>query len=668
MLGQGRESREKSLAELSSAGQTRASPPHHAKGGRDGHGVCPYASKEASDSMRKFAETCEAIAGTTKKLEKTGIVAEYLKSRPVEEASVSAVFLSGRPFPAREETTLQVGGRLLWQVVAELSGQSEAELTAAYRRLGDLGAVAGEVLKGPLGDGKSEPSSARPGPFDSAQGRRPGATAPTWAHEQQAAEMSSHGGSPGAELSVVEAEAFFRRIAAARGPSMKSALVRELLTRVSALEAKYLVKIMTGDLRIGLKESLVEEAVARAYGATLAEVQRANMLVGDIGEAARLAERRALGEARMRLFHPLGFMLASPAESAEDALSYFEHASVEDKYDGIRAQAHVSAGEVRFFSRTRDEITESFPELPDALAGLPRDAILDGEILAWSFAEVGAGRALPFSALQQRLGRKKVSAELMRRVPVVYLVFDVLYAGDELLLDRPLRDRMRILDELLAGERKIHHRGTETQRKTGTQGKLTFGESEGPIVQRILRTPSSLASKPEELEELFTAAQDRGNEGLMVKDLESAYTPGRRGKSWLKMKRELATLDVVVTAVEFGHGKRIGVLSDYTFAVRDGERLVNVGKAYSGLTNAEIAEMTKWFLEHTIEDQGFRREVEPTIVLEVAFNNVMKSERHESGYALRFPRIVRLRPDKRADEADTVERVEEIYRSQERGR
>jgi DNA ligase 1 len=378
----------------------------------------------------------------------------------------------------------------------------------------------------------------------------------------------------------------------------------------------------------------------------------------------RLASHGALGEAKMRMFHPLGFMLASPVESAEEGLSYFEQASVEDKYDGIRAQAHISDGEVRFFSRTRDEITESFPELPDALAGLPHAAILDGEILAWSYSEEGAGRALPFSALQQRLGRKKVSEELLRRVPTAYLVFDVLYVGGELLLERPLRARMGILDELLAAERKIYHGDTESRRKPGTQGRLVFGDEDTTSVVRLMRAPSAQASKPEELEELFAAAQARGNEGLMIKDLASPYTPGRRGKSWLKMKRELATLDVVVTAVEYGHGKRIGVLSDYTFAVRDEERLVNIGKAYSGLTDAEIAEMTQWFLAHTVDDQGFRREVEPQIVLEVAFNNIMRSDRHESGYALRFPRIVRLRPDKSAAEADTIETVEEIYRRQ----
>jgi DNA ligase-1 len=189
-------------------------------------------------------------------------------------------------------------------------------------------------------------------------------------------------------------------------------------------------------------------------------------------------------------------------------------------------------------------------------------------------------------------------------------------------------------------------------------------EEELPTDASVIRAPVFRATSPGELEQLFVAARARGNEGLMIKDLESAYSPGKRGKSWLKMKRELATLDVVVTAVEYGHGKRIGVLSDYTFAVRDGDRLVNIGKAYSGLTDAEIAEMTAWFLEHTIEDQGFLRVVEPKVVLEVAFNNMMRSERHESGYALRFPRIVRLRRDKSAEDADTIERAREIYEQQ----
>ena len=574
--------------------------------------------------MQRLAETCEAIAGTTKKLMKTAIVADYLKSCDPDTAAQSAVFLSGRAFPAWEETILQIGGRSLWAIIADLAGKDEAELTAAYRRHGDLGAVAGEVL-----------------PARSGQG-----------------------------LTVMEVEHSFRIIAATRGAGAKTVLARDLLTRATPLEAKYIVKIITGDLRIGLKESLVEEAIARAFGASLKEVQRANMLLGDIGQTTRLAIDGKLAEAKMRMFHPLGFMLASPVESPEEALSYFpdtavaglavDDLAVEDKYDGVRAQAHVSGGEVKIFSRTRDEITGSFPELPDALAGLPYDAILDGEIGAWDFS---AARARPFSVLQQRLGRKKVSDKMLRDVPVAFLVFDVLYADGELVIDRPLRERARILDSLLAAPRKpIHHRG-----HGGSQGALVFDLDEQDAqaaTARIIRAPVFRATSADQLEELFAAAQDRGNEGLMIKDLNSSYTPGKRGKSWLKMKRELATLDVVVTAAEYGHGKRIGVLSDYTFAVWDGDRLVNIGKAYSGLTDVEIAEMTKWFLEHTVEDQGFRRVVEPKIVLEVAFNNMMRSDRHESGYALRFPRIVRLRPDKSPEDADTIERVREIYAEQ----
>ena len=248
---------------------------------------------------------------------------------------------------------------------------------------------------------------------------------------------------------------------------------------------------------------------------------------------------------------------------------------------------------------------------------------------------------------------------------MAYLVFDVLYADGTLLIDRPLRERGLILDILLTAGREVVHRGGAESRRKASQEKLVFeDEDQGKSpLGTVVRAAVFQARSPDELEALFAAARARRNEGLMIKDLASAYTPGKRGKSWLKMKRELATLDVVVTAVEYGHGKRVGVLSDYTFAVWDATqaRLVNIGKAYSGLTDVEIAEMTQWFLEHTIEDQGFRRTVEPRLVLEVAFNNIMQSDRHESGYALRFPRIVRLRPDKTADEADTIERVQEVF-------
>ncbi len=594
-------------------------------------------------TMLQFSETCEAIAGTTKKLEKISIAGAYLRAAPVEEAAIAALYFSGSPFPAYVETTLQLGGSILWKLIAELSGKSEAELSQIYKKHGDAGAVAGEALPGRTASG----------------------------------------------LRLTSVQQTFSEIAAARGPTPKASLLRALLEQSTALEAKYIVKIVSGDLRIGLKESLVEDAIAKAFEAPLDQIKRANMLLGDIAETLRLAAAAKLKEARLRLFHPIDFMLASPIDSAEEALSYFENASVEDKYDGIRAQAHVGGGEVRIFSRTRDEISQSFPELLPALASLPSDAILDGEIVAWDFAKSSSaqpsegeannalvtGRAMPFSKLQQRLGRKKVSEILLRSVPVVFLVFDVIYAREELLIGRPLRERAEILDSVLrelalAPRREIVSRLTAQSVFSfsgGGDGKAAEDSNGGAGHVRVHRAPTAIARSHEDLERSFLAARSRGNEGLMIKDQDSPYTPGRRGKSWLKMKRELATLDVVVTAVEYGHGKRIGVLSDYTFAIWDGDTLVNIGKAYSGLTDVEIAEMTKWFLAHKTKDLGLRLEVEPKIVLEVAFNNMMISERHESGFALRFPRIVRLRPDKMAEDADTIERVKEIYASEHGG-
>jgi len=564
----------------------------------------------------QFAQTAEAVAGTSGKLAKIALVAQFFLSRSLDEASTAAIFFSGRPFPAYQQIPLQVGGSMLWQVIAELSGKAEQDLSDLYRQHGDAGAVAAEALS----------KTAR------------------------------------TNVSLAEVQGAFVEIAAARGTAAKATRLSQLLKSASPLEAKYVVKIISGDLRIGLKENLVEAAIARAFDAPVTAVQRANMLLGDIGETLRLAAAGKLAEARLRLFHPIAFMLASPAESTEDALAYFENASVEDKYDGIRAQAHIKPGQARLFSRTRDEITESFPELVPGLAAFPQEAILDGEILGWSPANVAnAGRALPFSVLQQRLGRKKVSAKLMQQVPVAFLVFDILYANGELLLESPLRERQGKLASYLALPRSA------VALQPPGQVSFAFEASDTAARDLILRAPVSAAHTPEDLEQLFIAARARGNEGLMIKDPSSMYTPGRRGKSWLKMKRELATLDVVVTAVEYGHGKRIGVLSDYTFAVWDDNRLVNIGKAYSGLTDREIADMTKWFLAHKIKEKGLRLDVEPKIVLEVAFNNIMRSKRHESGYALRFPRILRLRPDKLPQDADTIQAVHEIFAPQHSG-
>ncbi len=375
--------------------------------------------------MQRLAEICEGIGATTKKLEKTAIVAEYFRSRDIEEAAISAVFLSGRAFPAFEERTLQVGGSLLWKVVKEVTGASDADFGAGYRKTGDLGAAVYEVM---VARNPSHPGLVQKKDEPVAQAK------------------------PRLKLSDVRSA--FDQVAATRTANGKGEVLAALLARATPLETKYILKIITGDLRIGLKESLVEEAIAKAYDEPLAEVQRANMLLGDIGATLKLAAEHRLGEARMRLFHPVGFMLASPAADAVEAFGYFDHALVEDKYDGIRAQAHCGAGQVRIFSRTLDEVTQSFPELMAPLSDLPGEVILDGEIVAWQHTDDG-GHAMPFSEIQKRLGRKQVSEKLMAEVPVAYVVFDVLYAEGELTLQRSLSERSAILDRVFSGARRV---------------------------------------------------------------------------------------------------------------------------------------------------------------------------------------------------------------------
>ena len=514
-------------------------------------------------------------------------------------------------------------------------------------------------------------------------------------------------------------------MAIAKTTAIRAALVEGLLRRATPLEAKYLLKLMLGDMRIGVKQSLVEEAIAIAANAPVEAVRRAVMLEANLSGAVKRAFAGTLDDARMRLFHPLGFMLASPVETPEEAVERFAEkpakvnkgrkkkgvgteedvelsvegaeatadpstrvphmaqndnsvetrspsieAFLEDKYDGMRAQVHCGdsgqPGRVAIYSRNREDVTESFPELEEAFAHVQPEhdgaLIFDGEILGW---DLTAARALPFAVLGQRIGRKRVSNEWRQQVPVVFMAFDLMYAGGELLLELPLRERRNRLEAVVEGlvERAVSPLIVD-ERARDPQTVL-FAAAESKAVERLMISPSRLVESADDIDRAYADARARANEGVMLKAAESAYQPGRRGLAWVKLKRELATLDVVVTGAEFGHGKRAGILSDYTFAVRGGSgELLNVGKAYSGLTDAEIAEMSAWMMAHTLQDEGFFRTVEPLMVLEVAFNNIMRSGRHASGFAMRFPRILRIRTDKPVSEIDTVERVEEIYQSQ----
>lgn len=542
--------------------------------------------------LQGLASVADAVGATTKKLEKAALLGAYFAELGDEDLALAARYFAGHVFPLYDARTTNVGGGMLRDALSEATGLEVENLRPRYVRLGDSGDVAFEAFSETRGEANTTPT-----------------------------------------LTLAATQALIEHLSETRGTKNKKALLVEALARATPAEAKYLVKLLVGDLRIGLKEGLVEDSIARAFSRLLARVAQVNMLTGDIGETAVRARRDELEGVAMRLFHPIKFMLATAAEDIADvARTMPEEFYVEDKFDGIRGQAHVQSGRVALYTRTLDEVTHRFPELAEPLKALPSDAVLDGEIVPVRGASI-----LPFLELQKRLGRKTVSEELLASVPVAFVAYDILYADGRVLADEPLETRRRALENLIAHDAAATVRLSEAKR---------------------VREASDLDAE-------FDAARARGNEGLMIKDPRSSYKPGKRGREWLKLKRALATLDVVVTSVEVGHGKRRHLLSDYTFAVRGSEEdpeLLNVGKAYSGLTDVELAELTEWFRAHTLQEfaHGRVRVVEPKIVLEVTFDRVQESRRHKSGYALRFPRILRLRDDKSPEEIDTLETVRRI--------
>jgi DNA ligase 1 len=558
--------------------------------------------------MRRWSDLAERGAATTHTSEKTALLAEYLRSLTTDELPIAAVFLTGRPFPEADQRTTGLGWSAMIAAIGALTGATREDLAAAYDRHSDLGLAVADVL---TRFGHAPPEETTP--------------------------------------TLPEVAATFAAIEHASGPAAKAKLLHDLLARSDPTTAKAIVKVLGGELRIGLREGLVEAAIARAFDRPIEEVKWAGMLTGDMGRLAELARDGQLDEAELALFHPLKFMLASPAEDADEIIARLgPEVWVEDKYDGIRAQLHKRGTDVRLYSRDLHDISGQFPEIVDAARPLGWTGVIDGEILAFR-----DGFVLPFISLQGRLGRKQPSATIQADVPVVYVAFDLLALGPgddpdgdatvEPLLREPLRTRRQRLDQI----------------------DLPLVEDGG----RFTRSFLGAARDADSLEIAFAEARGRRNEGLMVKDPDSGYSPGRRGLGWLKMKKALATIDCVVVGVEVGHGKRHGVLSDYTFAIRDEStgKLVNIGKAYSGLTDAEIAEMTEWFEAHTIARFGRYRQVEPTVVVEIAFDVIVRSKRHGSGFSLRFPRIHALRRDKTVDDIDTVATVTALYEGLQHG-
>ena len=579
-----------------------------------------------NDQFSLFVETCEKIRSTTKKNEKIEIISNYITNLDETSLSIAVLFLSGRALPIGSTRTLNIGFTTIMESLSEIAMLDIKDIQNIHLKHGDIGAMAEYAVS------KKHIISL---------------------FNQQ--ERIS--------LSYVYHQ--FKKIANISGSGSnknKKNILKGLLIACSPLESKYLIKIITGEMRIGSVEGLVEIALSRAFDRELQYIREAMLISGDISQVAVLAKKNILHNAIMRPFVPVSFMLADVMFSAEEIINYYNKPLIcEYKYDGIRLQMHKFDNKVRLFSRNLVDITYAFPELvkaaiestirtPDTtIIHNQVDFILDGELIA-----LKNDRPLHFQELQKRLRRKNVTEDITTEIPIYYIVYDIMYFKDNQVLKKSLLDRKNILST------------------------ISFKK---PIINSSYKILDSI----EQIIAIFNESKDIGHEGLVVKDPISQYHPGKRGRYWMKLKKELDTIDAVIVIAEYGHGKRAGVLSDYTFAVIDEDddeddddknlnnnnnnylensRLKTIGKAYSGLTDKEIDEMTERLREIIIEDNSNRILVKPEIVLEVAFDTIQKSDRHNSGFALRFPRIKNIRTDKGLKDIDTLEKVRQIYKNQ----
>src|ERR671921_286584 len=558
-----------------------------------------------------FVEICENIRSTNSKNTKVSILSEYLAGLNEDSLPIAVLFLSGRIFPRGSKLNVNVGFSTIMQSLSEIAMLDAGEIQQIYLAHGDIGALSEYAVS------KKHMISL---------------------FQQQ-------------QLTLSFVYNQLKKIADTVGPGAgknKTKILTGLLINILPLEAKYLIKIINGEMRIGLVEGLVEIAIAKAFNQNIQVIREAMLVVGDIAQVSILAKRNTLDKAIIKPLTPLSFMLADVMFTAEEIIKYYQEPLIcEYKYDGIRVQMHKFGQEIRMFSRKLADITNAFPELADsALAAAATittsspsssniDFILDGEILAFR-----NNKPLHFQELQKRLRKKTVTEQIMAEIPVIYTIYDIMYFNGENIIKKTLKERKEILSSIV-------------------------------FKQPIINSSYKIVSSEQEIISVFDKSRDIGHEGLVLKEPYSQYHPGKRGRYWVKLKKELDTIDAVIVMAEYGHGKRAGTLSDYTFAVRDENNNTNnnnnlrtIGKAYSGLTDEEIDEMTSKLKSLMVKDDGYKITVKPEIVLEIAFDSIQKSDRHDSGFALRFPRIKNIRDDKTVTDIDTLEKVKQIYERQ----
>lgn len=550
--------------------------------------------------FKALAELCEKLESTTKRISMVNLVAEFLKGLEPQEVEPAVSMILGRPFPKWSQQTLEVSWATLSEIIKRLTRVNWEIFTNAFSQTGDIGSAA-KIL------------------FESSRFRK------------QALLFEK-------ALTIMEVRRSFKAIAETAGygsREKKERLIEALISLASPVEAKYLVKIFIGEMRTGFSEGLMEQAVSKAFQIPLETVQRASMMFGDVGTVAATAKtegKEALSKVGFNVFRPVKPMLAQMVSTVSEALK--EHGgktAFEYKLDGARVQIHKKGIDVRIFSRRLTDVTESLPEIANIVRGNVKaeETILEGEVIAVN----GEGHPIPFQHLMRRFKRVHAVKDMAEAVPVKLYLFDILYLNGENLILLPYLQRRKVLSE-------------------------NVGEI--PLTKHII------ADNVQEAEQFLQEAIDCGHEGLMAKRIDSEYAPGIRGKHWLKIKPTLEPLDLVIVAAEYGYGRRHEWLSDYYLAARDPEtgEFLTVGKTFKGLTDMEIVEMTKRLKELAVKEEPRRVFVLPKIVVEVAYNEIQKSPKYKCGMALRFARITRIREDKTPEEADTIQKVKEIYERQ----
>ena len=550
--------------------------------------------------FRVVVELCEKLDSTPKRTLMVNLVADFLNNLSTEEVEPAVCMLLGRAFPKWDQRTLEVSWRTLSGVIKRITNVEWSDFSEAFGRTGDIGAATRIVFE----EGKIRKQAML---FEKA-------------------------------LTILEVRRSLEAIAETTGygsRERKERLLETLLGRATPLEAKYIVKIMIGEMRTGFHEGLMELAVSKAFDISHETVRRASMLTGDIGEVAGIAKvegGEGLSRLQFQLFRPIKPMLAQTADDVDEALK--EHGgetAFEHKLDGARIQIHKSGDDVRIYSRRLTDVTDSFPEIVRLVREEvgAREAILEGEVIALG----EDSNPLPFQHLMRRFRRVHNIEEMVKLIPVELYLFDLIYLNGQSLTAHSYLERRKRLQE---------------------------------IVGSIPLTKQMITSNPQEAEQFLEEAIDEGHEGLMAKKLDSPYTPGIRGKRWFKIKKTLEPLDLVIVAAEWGYGRRHNWLSDYYLAAQEPEtgELLMLGKTFKGLTDEEIIQMTKRLKELSISEEHGKVVVAPKIVVEVAYNEIQKSPKYKCGMALRFARITRIRGDKSPEEADTIQKVREIYEKQ----